>query len=367
MRIRVAVFSYSNIVPQDDINLIFDNSMLYNKPETSFYRTAARLKVAAVPILERLNKVQLPPPVDTPFAGTSEAQQPSVGDIEPPLDVLQLLLSSDLISELTDYVVDTEPVTSLFNFEFGKLKPPPPPRPSAPPRGRAPRNRKVEKREKRVTATPAIIPPLPGALLQTSSASSILDASPGFRARATRGARAVDVPSETGAEPGAVGESVGSSTDAPTEDVQETPVTPVTPVTPSAAASAPRPAPPRTRSARALAAAFEADANIAPPEVLAAAKKEEEEEAARLRREKVRDIKRKKRAEIDGALAAIPLVVEPTDNRDTFKMFNQGWVLPAGTARRGRVPAARDFKLPPPKSRGRKCTFLLLSRSCGGF
>ncbi|KAF8075260.1 bromodomain-containing protein [Lyophyllum atratum] len=139
-----------------DIDLVVDNAMLYNKPGTPFHKAALRIQTAASPILQDLSH-QLPAPTPTP---TSESQS-SIGDLEPPLELLQLLLSPEAIQDEIDLELNDTPIASLFSFELPKMKPPPPPPPPKAPKVK--RDRKAErkaeyqkrKREKEAAAAKA--------------------------------------------------------------------------------------------------------------------------------------------------------------------------------------------------------------------
>ena len=43
---------------QADLHLIFDNSILYNTPDTVYHRTAVRLKRAAAPMIDEAKKIE---------------------------------------------------------------------------------------------------------------------------------------------------------------------------------------------------------------------------------------------------------------------------------------------------------------------
>jgi hypothetical protein len=43
---------------QVDLHLIFDNSLLYNTPDTVYHRTAVRLKRAAAPMIDEAKKIE---------------------------------------------------------------------------------------------------------------------------------------------------------------------------------------------------------------------------------------------------------------------------------------------------------------------
>jgi NuA3 HAT complex component NTO1 len=50
-----------------------------------------------------------------------------IGDLEPPLEVLNLLVSKDAIQDDMRLILDKDPLQSLFSFEWGRGKPLPPP------------------------------------------------------------------------------------------------------------------------------------------------------------------------------------------------------------------------------------------------
>ena len=57
----------------------------------------------------------------------------NVGNLEPPIEVLELLLNSDLIRDDVRSVLDSGPLQELLDFKLEKLKPPPPTPPPPPP------------------------------------------------------------------------------------------------------------------------------------------------------------------------------------------------------------------------------------------
>ncbi|KAL5492640.1 hypothetical protein ACEPAI_4087 [Sanghuangporus weigelae] len=138
---------------QDDIELVVNNAMQYNKSDSPFYRTASRMKNQATALLDELKQLARDVPSDSPEAGR-------VGDLEPPLELLDLLLSKEAVdgSELP-LVLDKEPLASLFAFELGKIKPPPPQPTPPPPKPKRDRKAEAERRRQR-----------------------FLDSAPGFRA-----------------------------------------------------------------------------------------------------------------------------------------------------------------------------------------
>ncbi|KAF9269421.1 hypothetical protein L218DRAFT_993471 [Marasmius fiardii PR-910] len=117
-----------------DINLVLDNAMLYNKPGSSYHKTALKIKTAAQAQFIQLERMTVahPRPTTNPlstlteYTCTTPPSLPPLGDFEPPLDVVELLLSSEAIENDLDIFLNADPVTSLFNFELAMNKPPPP-------------------------------------------------------------------------------------------------------------------------------------------------------------------------------------------------------------------------------------------------
>lgn len=113
--------------------------------------------------------------------GPIEKPLPPIGDLEPPLDVVELLVSADAIKDDIDLILDHDPIISLFNYELGKTKPPPPPPPPPPPKApKLKRDRKAEYERKKQNKESA------AAAAAALEQEMQLDASPGFRAPRTR-------------------------------------------------------------------------------------------------------------------------------------------------------------------------------------
>ncbi|OAX40317.1 hypothetical protein K503DRAFT_864713 [Rhizopogon vinicolor AM-OR11-026] len=172
---------------KSDIELVLSNAILYNKPGTSFYKTAQRIQTSSRPILQELSTLVYNHPRLTP-PDPSDPSVPSqmfIGNLEPLMETLQLLTSTQDIQDNTNLILDADPITSLFNFELPRIKPlpSPPPSPSPPPPPKA----KILKKKRSLKATE------PGPL----------DASPGFRAPRTRRALAAAAAfeAEAGVEP----------------------------------------------------------------------------------------------------------------------------------------------------------------------
>ncbi|KAJ6624860.1 hypothetical protein B0H10DRAFT_2004445 [Mycena sp. CBHHK59/15] len=287
---------------KDDVQLVIDNAILYNKEGTPFHKTALRIQASAQPVLADLDRLSSSPNLRSreTEGGAPSWTPPLIGDLEPPLDILQLLLSVDAIKDDSDLILSADPISSLFNLEFEKKKPAPPP-PTPPPK---PINLKAEKKRKAQEAAKEqrLIKRLPRvkAKIQQAEAVGVGDVSKvpevpsapsEFRAPRTRGAIAAAVAFEAEAQVNAVASSSKSAT------------------------------PRRTRT-----------------------EKEETEETAKGPRQ------RRPSATIS-ARGDIPLV-DHVDERESFKMFERGWILPAGQRRGGRAPIERSI-LPPPKKRMR--------------
>jgi NuA3 HAT complex component NTO1 len=172
---------------KSDIELVLSNAILYNKPGTSFYKTAQRMQSSSQPILQELTSLAYHHSPLTPpdSSDSSILSQTTIGDLEPLMETLQLLTSTQDIQDNINLLLHADPISSLFSFELPRIKPPPPPppAPSPPP----PPKPKVSKK-KRVLKT---VEPGP------------LDTSPGFRAPRTRRALAAAAAfeAEAGFEP----------------------------------------------------------------------------------------------------------------------------------------------------------------------
>ncbi|EAU90763.2 bromodomain and PHD finger-containing protein 3 [Coprinopsis cinerea okayama7 len=125
---------------KDDIDLVIANALLYNKQGTAHFKVALRLRTMSRPILEKLDQLVIRPPADpaAPAASTSDASSttaalPVIGDLEPPLEILDLLTSNDAIKDGLNLELNEDPIASLFSFEFARYKPQPPPSPILPP------------------------------------------------------------------------------------------------------------------------------------------------------------------------------------------------------------------------------------------
>ncbi|KAH9945753.1 PHD-zinc-finger like domain-containing protein [Amylocystis lapponica] len=265
---------------KDDVNLVLSNAMIYNKPGTSFYKAAQRIKASAEPIMADLHKLALvdraPPPSE---AADTSVVHPSplsaVGDLEPPLQLLNLLISEDAIKDDVELILEKEPLLSLFSYEFPKFKPPPPP-----PVQKPKRNRKVDLERKRLERQAAY----------EARYQGNFDSSPGFRA-------------------------------------------------------------PRTRRAAAAAAVFESE--VVEPSESAESQPEAGPSNIPAPVPSVRTSRKvKTKANAAGVASSPAPMVDAVDNQQSFKMFDQGWILPPDQKRGGRAAVERH-PLPPPKKKAK--------------
>ncbi|KAK2467687.1 hypothetical protein APHAL10511_000281 [Amanita phalloides] len=151
---------------KDDITLVIDNAILYNQPNTAYHKAAVRIRSAMQSVFEELDRSLAEAKVGSntrnsqlPSGDYNEHQQGSavvterisVGDLEPPLEFLELLTSLEAIQAGSELVLDKNPLDSLFSFELPTFKPPPPepsPKPVRPKRDRkADLERKRKERE----------------------------------------------------------------------------------------------------------------------------------------------------------------------------------------------------------------------------
>ena len=134
MRVRhsyIHVVIAFSISQQADVQLVLDNALLYNKKDTTIYRLATRMKPQSDNILNQLGHLKLNP------------LPPGVGELEPALEILELLFKQQDIAEDLPHILNDEPIKSLFAYEFEIPKPTPPPKPKT----QRPSKKKKEKRD----------------------------------------------------------------------------------------------------------------------------------------------------------------------------------------------------------------------------
>ena len=277
--------------------------MLYNKPGSAFHRTAAKILQSAQPYFAELQRLATnhPTPEDDKDLLKGDWSAPPVGDLEPPMDVLELLLSSDAIKEDLNMELDEGPLMSLFDYTLARMKPQPPEALSPikpPPRSRKPKKRDRKAEAERLRQRRAAEAAARAALEQEEQMANgmdgvskdfdwqtALDTSPGFRAPRARGsfAHASDVDPHT---------SSGS--------------------------------------------AFETPGDRA----------------------------RKKASIVSPVPGSVPRVVD-IGRKDSFSLFNQGWILPEDHKRGGRSDRISSTNPPPSKKQrfGQSLGWYLCTRS----
>ena len=137
---------------QDDVNLVINNAVLYNKQGTPHFRAALKLRTMSRPILDKLNHLAPPPLVPPPSQSedTTPSTKPPVGDLEPPEDVVDLLSSNMAIKDgLNLELGDQDPISCLFDLEIATYKPPPPLSPVAKTNEQKTSSKKKKKRDRK--------------------------------------------------------------------------------------------------------------------------------------------------------------------------------------------------------------------------
>jgi hypothetical protein len=321
-----------------DILLVLENALVYNKSDSPVYKSAHRLKTSALVMFKELDAHI----TNHPAAAVNTDENGSVdlfdlplplGDLEPPLEVLNLNADPSLVDDVLNIRLNDTPYNSLLAYEHAVFKPPPTPPPPPPPRPRkvkpkrdyeAERARAANNRRNRNTKGGS-----EGANVdaneaegkegqegqegdeprkqegeeedarqktimevEAAAAAADLDTSPGFRGRrATRGSGGdVSVIAERSVSAAAVTSQIRNATAGPSQGVRR-----------------PRP--------------------NAPPTV---------------------------------ERAAVPLIADDVDKRQSFSHFESGWILPEGSRRSAAKVRAIDSPVrPPPKKKARLGEFFL--------
>ncbi|OBZ73720.1 Peregrin [Grifola frondosa] len=96
---------------RDDMNLVINNAITYNKPGTPFYKAAQRVKTAAEPILAELDRYVERHSLLNVSGEVPETPEtrPPIGDLEPPLHLLDFLVSEDSIKNDIDLILSADP------------------------------------------------------------------------------------------------------------------------------------------------------------------------------------------------------------------------------------------------------------------
>lgn len=280
---------------QHDINLVLDNAMKYNGPESPFHRVAKRIKTQSKEILDPLDGLMIG------ADGTSD----DVGDLEPAAYLLEALTS-----QVSDGI-DRDRLADLFAFELEKPKEPTPPPPTPPPKKSAKRETGAERKRKWEEREAQHQDRLAG--------------------RATRAgqARSDAFKYEAGLPP---------SSDVELEQPIAAPVT-------------------GRRTRKSLAAATESvpepeTNSLRPPEredraSASSGLSRSRSQVGVARTEPIERLTDKERRERERHLA---LITEEVGNSDLFTRFNVGWMLPEGSKRRrgGEKPSTAAGSAPKP-------------------
>lgn len=137
-----------------DVNLVIENAMRYNKPGTLYYKAAQRIKSNSASLLAELDSLKTLAPLE--LDAYDEYTQilihgniSPIGDLEPPLAVVDLLTSLDIANDLS-IILNSNPLQSLLAYELPEAKPPPlTPAMPTPPSRKTKRERKAELVKKR--------------------------------------------------------------------------------------------------------------------------------------------------------------------------------------------------------------------------
>ncbi|GJE93817.1 bromodomain and PHD finger-containing protein [Phanerochaete sordida] len=325
---------------KDDIFLVLDNAMVYNKPDTSYYRAARRIKNAAERTLPELDSFVTHHLLSTTADNAEETPEPSrplVGDLEPALGLLDLLVDPERIRKESRLVLDKAPLDALFAYEFGELKPLP--TPQAAPAHLAP-----------ATTQPAASPRPAVPAVPAAPDASAPPAPPSKgkmkRDRKLERARAKErkALAATGISMAHPKTRRGRATVSQADDepvVEDAPRSHVIIIPPQSREPTRRssPAVPLTQAPASEPAQDPAPEPTQEPEEPAPSERgaDGEPPAKRARR----DSKHWKRAPVvQPGQAEVPPVVDDVDERASFTMFDQGWILPEGQRRHApRAPA----------------------------
>jgi len=102
--------------------------MRYNKPGTPYYKAAQRIKLNLATVLAELDNLRTSAPSELvsdngmPDSGHLQCNTSTIGDLEPPLALLDLLVSLDIADELS-IVLHYNPLQFLLAYELPEAKP----------------------------------------------------------------------------------------------------------------------------------------------------------------------------------------------------------------------------------------------------
>ena len=276
---------------------------MYNKAGTQFHKDAIRIQKESGPILDALRKLVTVYGLSSDSNGDNSLGfdgLPPVGDLEPPPDVLELLISSENFKEDLYMEIDSNPIVTLFNYKLATWKSPPV-EPEDIVRSRKEKTKPKRDRKAEVE-----------------------------RAKANKEAAAADI---------GVWEAENEEIERRKEQERELQ---------AALDSSSGFRIPRTRGALAAAAAFEAEArgSEAGGDDIGAT---------------TANKSRKRTSVAPVGQTSVPRVVNDVDNRDSFHMFNAGWILPPDQKRGGRASAMDRSAFPPPRKRVKTGKLLLFT------
>lgn len=180
------------------MDTVIENAMRYNKPGTPYYKAAQRIKSNSATALAELNNLRTSAPSelisDNGMVANAHPRHDisTIGDLEPPFVLLDLLDSPDIADEL-NIVLHSNPLQFLLAYELPEAKPPPPPplQPILHPR----KNKRERKAETGKRRTEQRAPLVPLATFSAQADSEMVDVSsfdPHIRIPAHSPAKVVD-------------------------------------------------------------------------------------------------------------------------------------------------------------------------------
>ena len=128
--------------------------MRYNKPGTLYYKAAQRIQSSSATVLAELSNSktsapsELLPHNEVIVNNFVQPSNSTIGDLEPPLALLDLLVSPDIADEL-NIVLHTDPLQFLLAYKLPEFKPPVAPVQPIPPSRKTKRERKAELAKRR--------------------------------------------------------------------------------------------------------------------------------------------------------------------------------------------------------------------------
>ncbi|KAF8475395.1 PHD-zinc-finger like domain-containing protein [Russula ochroleuca] len=110
-----------------DVALVIENAMRYNKPGTLYYKAAQRIQSSSATVLAELSNLRTSAPSELLAHNeimVNTFMQPgisTIGDLEPPLALLDLLVSPEIADEI-NIVFHTDPLQFLLAFKLPEFK-----------------------------------------------------------------------------------------------------------------------------------------------------------------------------------------------------------------------------------------------------